>query len=184
MNIKVLASLGIVSLILIVCFSSYVTYHNLGNKSEKGIVYEYENLQNILGQYSLKIKEAAQVPGMQTDDLVELFTGSLDARYGSDGSQASMQWIKEQNPNLNQETYIQLQRMMEAGRNKFENHQSRFIDHKRTYEVAMGNFWGGMWLGFAGYPNINLDDYKTITSSHAKKTFETGIDEGITLITR
>lgn len=177
---------AIIALVVVLVFGgtvvgSYVTNYNYGNSAEKTIVAEYENLQNVLSQYSLKIKEAAQIPGMQTEDLQKLFTNSLDARYGSNGSQASMQWIKEQNPNLDQSTYVQLQRMMEAGRNKFESHQTKFIDTKRTYETNLGFLWKGMWLGVAGYPKINLDDYTIIVSQHAKKTFETGVDEGLKL---
>jgi hypothetical protein len=71
--------------------------------------------------------------------------------------------------------------MIEAGRNKFENAQTRFIDAKRTYETNLGYLWKGTWMRIAGYPKINLDDYKIITSKHAKKTFETGVDEGVQL---
>ena len=160
---------------------SYISSYNYGNSAEKTIPAEYDNLQNILGQYSLKIKEAAQIPSMQTEDLSKLFTNALGARYGEDGSQAAMQWIQEQNPNLDQSTYVQIQRMIEAGRNKFENHQTKFIDTKRAYEESLGSFWQGMWLGYAGYPKINLDDYTIVTSQHAKDTFESGVDEGLNL---
>ena len=34
-------------------------------------------------------------------------------------------------------------------------------------------------LGLVGYPKIDLDDYKIITSEHAKETFESGVDQGI-----
>jgi hypothetical protein len=70
---------------------------------------------------------------------------------------------------------------MEAGRNKFENAQTKFIDTKRAYETNLGYLWKGMWLRTAGYPTINLDDYKIVSSGHAKKAFETGIDEAIKL---
>lgn len=171
----------VMGVFLTVCGVNYVSTYNYGNRTERALEAEYENLQNVLSQYSLQIKEAAQIPSMQTDDLARLFTGALDARYGSDGSQAAMQWIREQNPNLNQETYLQLQRMMEAGRNKFENHQTRFLDTKRQYETALGYLWQGFWLRVTGYPRIDLDDMNIVKSGYAVDSFETGIEEGIKL---
>ena len=178
-------TLIIIGVVLVSVFGflgiSYVSNYNYGNEAERTIEAEYENLHNVLGQYSLKIGEAAQIPAMQTEDLATLFTGALDARYGADGSQAAMQWIKEQNPQLDQSTYLQIQQMIEAGRNKFENHQTKFLDTKRVYETNLGYLWTGMMLRVAGYPTIDLDSMNIVTSAHAKKTFETGTDEGLEL---
>jgi hypothetical protein len=181
MKIGLIITLVVLLTVGAVGIGSYVSSYNFGNRSERAIEAGWENLQNILGQYSLKVKEAAQIPSMQTEDLAKLFTGSLEARYGADGSQAAMQWIREQNPLLDQSTYVKIQQIIEAGRNKFENEQTKFIDVKRVYETALGSFWQGMWLSVAGYPKIDLAKYKTITSQHAKVTFETGVDEGLKL---
>lgn len=178
---KLIVTAVIVSVLFLVVAGSYVTNYNYGNTAERTIEAEYENLQNILGQYSLKITEAAQIPKMQTEDLERLFNGALGARYGEDGSQAAMQWIREQNPNLDQSTYKKLQQMIEAGRDEFKNSQTRFLDTKRQYETNLGYLWKGMWLKIAGYPKIDLDALHIVTSQHAEKAFETGIDEGIKL---
>ena len=160
---------------------SYISAHNYGAKAENTIVSEYENMENILGQYSLKISEAAQVPTMQKNDLRDVFSGAIQARYGKSGSQASMQWIKEQNPSLDQGTYKKLQQMIEAGRNKFENAQTKFIDTKRVYKTSLDYFWKGMWMKVAGFPKIDLSKYAIVSSTHAKETFKTGIDTGLKL---
>ena len=44
--------------------------------------------------------EAAQIPAMQRDDLIDVVESALSARYGEDGSQAMFQFIQEQNPNI------------------------------------------------------------------------------------
>jgi len=176
-----IAIVGVFAVIVLVLVGSYVSNYNYGNEAETEIKAQYENMENILAQYSVKIKEAAQIPAMQTEDLVKVFNGALGARYGKDGSKASFQWIKEQNPNLDQSTYKKIMQLIEAGRNKFENAQTRFIDAKRGYETNLGYLWKGMWMRMAGYPKINLADYKIISSGHAKKAFDTGIDEGVTI---
>lgn len=172
---------AILAIGLAVAIAAYVKFYNYGNQAERTIVAEYTNMENILAQYSLKVTEAAQVPAMQKEDLLQLFQGTVQARYGEGGSKASFQWLKEQNPNLDQSTYLKVQQIIEAGRDKFENAQTKFIDTKRIYETNLGYLWTGFWLGVAGYPKIDLDDYVIISSTHAKDAFETKMDSGIKL---
>jgi hypothetical protein len=183
MKLTLIVLVAIFSAVAFVGVTSYVSAYNYGNEAEKSIKAEYANLSNVLGNYTTSIKEAGQIPAMQTEDLERLFTGSLEARYGADGSQAAMQWIREQNPNLDQSTYLKIQQMIEAGRNKFENHQQRFLDTLRVYETNRGYLWTGFWLRVAGYPTQEFvdADYKIVTSSHARESFETGIDDGVQL---
>lgn len=177
-----IAILGVLGVIVAIAVGSYVSNYNYGNAAEKTIAAEYENMENILAQYSLKVKEAAQVPGMKTEDLQAVMRDAMTGRYGENGSQAAFQWIQENYPGqVTDGLYVQIQQIMEAGRNKFENAQTKFIDTKRAYETNLGYLWKGMWLRIAGYPKINLDDYKIISSGHAKKAFETGVDEAIQL---
>jgi hypothetical protein len=173
---------GVLLVIVLVLAGSYISNYNYGNAAEKTIVAEYTNMENILGQYSLKVKEAVQVPEMKTDDLSRVMREAMTGRYGPDGSKAAFQWIQENYPGqVSDALYTQIQQIMEAGRNKFENAQTKFIDTKRAYETNLGYFWKGMWLRIAGYPTINLDDYKIITSSHAQQAFQSGVDQPIQL---
>ena len=179
--IGLISVVAIVAVIGITLAASYVGAHNYGARAENTIVSEYKNMENILGQYSLKIKEAAQIPAMQREDLRAIFQGANESRYGKGGSKGMMNWIKEQNPNLDQKTYTKLQQMIEAGRNKFENAQTKFIDTKRVYKTSLDYFWKGMWLSVAGFPKIDLSKYKIVSSTHAKEAFKTGIDTGMKL---
>lgn len=172
---------AVLTIIIGIPATSYVSAYNYGNKAEKEILAAWENNENILAQYSLKVQEMAQVPAMYKDDLKEVYTSAIQGRYGQDGSKAMMQWIQEKNPNFDSSMYTKLQQVMEAGRNKFETAQTAFIDKKRAYETNLGFLWKGMWMRIAGLPKIDLSKYKIITSNHAKKTFETGVDEGIKL---
>lgn len=176
--------LGFLVLVLVlggVAFTSYVAHYNYGNRAENTIKAEYTNMENILASYSQQIAEAAQIPSMQAEDLQKIFTNTLEARYGENGSQAAFQWLQEQNPQLDQSTYLKIQQMIEAGRNKFENAQTKFIDTKRQYETNLGYLWKGFWLSAAGYPKIDLDDYVIISSGHAQEAFETKVDNGLKL---
>lgn len=160
---------------------SYVSAYNTGNRLEQNIKATYENNRNILAQYGNKIAEAAQVPAMQRDDLSAVVTAALEGRYGENGSQAVFQWIQEQNPTIDSTVYVQLQRMIEAGRNEFTTAQTMLTDQKRVYETSLGSFWQGTWLGVAGYPRIDLAEYKIVSTARADDAFETGIEEPMKL---
>jgi len=175
------ATVGILLALVVAGIGSYVSNANYGNRAEKQIVAAWENNENILAQYSLKIAEMAQVPEMMRDDLKEVYRAALEGRYGEDGSKATFQWLQEQNPQLSPEVYTRLQQTMEAGRNEFRVAQTELIDLKRSYETNLGYVWKGFWLRVAGYPKIDLNKYKAITSEYAQEAFKTGVDKGITL---
>lgn len=186
MNNNVLLSIivvvGILFAILATGIGSYVSAYNYGNKAENQIKAEYEDMENILGQYSLKVKEAAQVPALAKDDLKEVMIAAFSGRYGADGSKAVFQMINEQYPGkVDSALYKSIQQIIEAGRNKFENSQTRFIDIKRDYNENLGTLYRGFWMRMAGYPKIDMNKYVIISSTHAKDAFETKIDQGIKL---
>ena len=176
---------GVLAVLIFYGVGSYYGAYNSGVDQENVIKAQYSNMENILAQYSLKVKEVAQVPGMMTDDLKEVITAGMTGRYGEDGSKAVFQWIKEAYPGkVDASLYKQIQQVMEAGRNKFENAQTQFIDGKRVYVTTLEKdlfLSDGWWMKIAGLPKIDLDDYKVISSGHAKKAFETGVDEAIQL---
>ena len=178
----VLAILGIIIAVPIV---SYITASNAGNRAEQRVAAFREDNENVLAQYMQKVKEAAQVPAMQRDDLIAVFTGANESRYGKTGSAAVMQWIQEQNPNLDQATYVQIQRIIEAGRTEFRTAQTRLVDSKRAFRTQLGTVWRGFWLRTAGYPTIRIgypigtpDDYPIVSIEAASGAFKSGREQG------
>jgi len=172
--------LGLLATMGFVGAASYISARNSGARSENSIKARWENMDNVLGQYSLKLKEAAKVPGLATKDLKDVMSSALSARYGEDGSQAVFQFIKEAYPGqVDPGLYRQIQQIVEAGRNKFENEQTTLVEEKRVYQNQLDMFWSGMWLSVAGYPKIDLSKYKVISSEHSRETFESGVDKGV-----
>ena len=159
--------------------ASYVGAHNKGVSFDNRLAAAWENNENILGQYSLKIQEMAQVPGMYANDLKEVVREAMSGRYGEDGSGAVFHWVQEKNPTVDSTLYVEIQREMKVGRNKFEAAQTQLVDVKRAYKDQLDFFWSGMWLRIAGFPKTDLSKYKIITSEHAQETFESGVDKGI-----
>jgi hypothetical protein len=184
-HIKWIAPIAIFTIIIAWALSSYYGAYNYGADAETTIETEYSNMENILGQYSLKVKEAAQIPSMKTEDLKEVMDAAFTGRYGENGSQATFQWIQENYPGeVTDALYTQIQQVMEAGRNKFENAQTKFLDTKRPYIATLKKdlfLSDGWWLAMADYPKIDLDDFVIISSEHASESFKTKIDKGLIL---
>jgi hypothetical protein len=178
----VLGGFGAVLLLLaLLVGGSWYKYSVYGNTSEVKLQAMMTNNQQMLGKHSTQIAEMAQVNDMYKDDLKEVYAAAMQGRYGENGSGAVMQWLKEHNPNFDSALYTKLQQTIEANRNEFTNAQTLLIDAKAVYQTQLGNPWSGLWLSFSGYPKIKLDDIKIITSSHAVKAYEDGVDNGITI---
>jgi hypothetical protein len=185
MNKTVMTVLLIVGIIIAVVsigsVGAYVSAANYGNRAETSLQAKYNDNKNVLGQYTLKIGEMAQVPTIARNDLREILQTAFEGRYGSDGSQAAFQWIKEQNPTIDQTMYLQIQKAIEAGRNDFTASQTELLDQKREYVTELGYVWSGFWLHLAGYPKIDLNKINIVVASDTEEKFKTGVDEGIKL---
>jgi Flp pilus assembly pilin Flp len=169
--------LGLVAFLAI----SYIAAYNTANRLEAGIKAAWTNNQNVLAQYSNRVAEAAQIPAMQRDDLKEVVTAALDTRYGDEGSRAMFQFLQEQNPQIDSTVYVQLQRLIEAGRTDFQVAQTGLIDQKRVYETALGSFWQGTMMRVAGFPRVDLDEYNVVTNERTEDAFSTGSESPIQL---
>lgn len=172
---------GVIFTIVMVVIGSYTSAHNTGNKLEKSINAQWNSNQNVLSAYHLKIKEMVQVPAMYVEDFKKVVTESLEGRYGANGSQATMQWIKEHDIKFDSSMHKALQQAMEAGRDEFKNSQDKLLDKKRIYETKLGNLWEGFWMRRAGLPKVNLDDFNIVIAGSAAAVFKSGVDEAIQL---
>lgn len=169
----------IIGLVLGMCAVNFISAKNAGNAAVNQIEATWNNNQNILSSAALQVKDAAKVTNMQREAVTKLVSEAMQGRYGEMGSQAQMQWIQEQLPNLDQSTYIKLQQIIQATRTEFQTAQTKLIDQKRAFKTDMGTFWTGFWLGAAGYTleSVNLDQYNVVISAQAQETFKTGEDQ-------
>jgi hypothetical protein len=180
--VPVLIAVGTIVAIGGIVIGTYVSSANQGNRLEVAIKAKYANNENIYANGTQKVMEIAQVPGMYAADLQKVVTSAIQGRYGANGSQATVQWLKEANVSLDPSMYTKIQQVIEAFRNEFQNSQTELLDQCRNYETLRGNVFGGMMLRFAGYPKMDIDKMCTIVSTDkAAKTFETKRDTGIQL---
>ena len=160
---------------------SYITASNYANKEEGDIEKMYVQSQNVLGSYTLKVQEMAQVPSMYVDQLKDVMASVMTARMGADGSKALVQFFKEANIPFDSSMLNRLQQVIEAGRNEFQSSQGRWIDRLGDYNTERGTFWRGMWIKFAGYPKTDLSKYKPVLAGDTREAFRTGVQAPINL---
>lgn len=210
MKIFGIGAIGLVLLLALGALISYVSAANYGNEQTVLLETKWQDNQNVLGQYTLKIGEMAQVPEIARDDFKEILRTAFEGRYGTEGvdrgvdpNQKVFQWLQEQNPTMSPgqtELYNRINQAMEAGRNEFKTSQTQLLDVKRSYLTQLGYLWRGFWLRTAGYPKLNgsnmitvdgisrrvtaLDidkHYKVVVAADTLQKFETGVDSGIKL---
>jgi hypothetical protein len=174
------AGLATVIVVMLIMFGmSYVSYNNLGAAMDAQVKAEWTNNQNILSSYTLKVKEAAHVPDKYQAALKDIVSSTFHGRYGDNGSQATVQWIRENNIQFDASMYKQIQQIIESGRNDFKISQTKLIDLKRQYEVEQNSVWSGFWLRMTGYPKVPLSQYTVVIEAGTTEKFKTGVDQEV-----
>jgi hypothetical protein len=179
MNKNLIIVGGILTVVAVIGFS-IIGVNNSSVKVEESIIAKHQSVEQVFAQFGQKVKEVAQVPSMQAEDVGKVFRDAMEGRYGADGSGAMFQWIQEQNPNLNSEVYTRIQTVIEAGRNDFQRENQQLIDLRRNYATALRVFPGGfLRKSILGYPTFDMEtQYRPVSTASARETIERGFEEG------
>jgi hypothetical protein len=186
MNVKTIVSILAVLVSVMTLFIVFQEYYNKSVSHETGIEAQYKSDENALAQLSLKAVEVMKVADAAREDSIAIITAAMKGKYGDSGSTAKMLWSSDGglggavDPSIRKE----VARIIAGGRTNFEQGQNVRIDKCRAYEVQRKQLISGIMTKMAGFPSdpSKLEKMCTpVTSSHAQKTFESGIDAGISL---
>lgn len=161
-------------------FVGYLGYRNTAQSFEVDIPAQYTETQNVYDNGWKKVVEIAQVPEMQTSQIKDVYAGVMTGRYGPEGSKALLQLITEQNPNIDQETYLKIQRTVEAFHDSFQASQTNLIARKQEYGKFVTATTAGIFYNWLGhYPHIHIgvpagatDDFQIVTSDKTQGDFK------------
>ena len=167
------------------------TYNGLTGQ-EQGVTATWRDSQVQYDNFWKKVKEVAQVPETYKDAFKEVFLASVQARY--EGKDPAFLMLTESNPALDPSMYVQVQRVIESGRNEFAQTQRSLIDRQRAFSTNLATFPNNVLRGFLGFPHeVNGDlrpakdadgdgrytvlDYPVVTSGKTQEVFTTGRED-------
>jgi hypothetical protein len=178
----VAAVVGVFIFVIVLLGFGYLGFSNTARSYEVDIKAKYTNNKNVYDNGWKRIRELAQVPDMQVEQLQKLYDTAMKGRYGVDGSKAMVQFIHEQNPTLAPDTYNAISRNIESFRLEFASNQTGLISVKQEYERFLTATTNGRFYNtIGGYPAIDLTQYDIITSEQTEQDFKTKKSEPITL---
>lgn len=187
----VAAALALI-LVLVVggLFFGYMGWSNDARTFEADIPAQYTQMQNAYDNGWKKVVETAQVPAMQQAAYKDVYDGVMKGRYGANGSQAMLQFIKEQNPTLDPALYTKIQQTIETFHNEFQASQTQIIAYKQSYsKLITATTEGRIYNMIGGYPHIrcgvpagSADDYQIVTSDKTQTDFQNHKSEPLNLL--
>lgn len=171
---------AVVIFLLLSVIGLVLSSYNEAVSHEETITAFHKDSENVLAQMSLKVVETSGVAKAYRNDLVATIKESMQGRYGEEGSGATWQWIKEQNPTVDPSIRIKITQIIDGGRSDFENAQRIKLDACKIYKEQLRFAVGGTLKKLLGFPTIDMNVYCEIVSSgHAAEAFKTKIDNGI-----
>ena len=177
---------AVVALLLIVgmcCTVSYISFRQDCVSFENNISAQDKEMQNV----DTEVTNTLITQGLSAKEYGKLVKDAIKAansgRYGADGSKAMMQWIKEQNPNIDADIFKKFMKAAEAGYAKFAAAQRKKIDLARSYKNLIERkqqipIWGSIVT--SGFPRKPWEDFeRIIVSEDTAETWKTGIKKPV-----
>lgn len=146
----VLLSVGIVVLFLgLMLFGTIIDFKNKNVVFNNTITAQVDDMKAKYNEYFLKVKECAKVPTEQMEKIKEIYDAIITGR--KNGGEM-FRFITENNIPINQDTYVEIQRIIASGRAEIYNIQKVHIDTVREYnsyiEVFPNNIINSMFFNF------------------------------------
>ena len=185
LSILIVCLLVFIVMPLATVFGLWYSNNVYGNKAEVQINTMYKQGRNVLGQFTAKLAELAQVREMSINDQERLIT-AVFGEGGRAANKAAWQWVQENNPQADMTIHNKIADVIDASRNKFSNHQQSILAICQPYQTRLGHPIHRIFLGMSGYPDKREAEFGVtvakmctpIESSHSKAAFETGVDDG------
>ena len=159
--------------------ASFASYNNTAVSMEENIVKLDKSSESLLSNGAMTILEKAKVKDSYAEDFTEQLRVSIGSRSANEQGLA-MKWIKEHNPSMNDQLYLDLSAYIEGMRRDFHVKRDSLQDACSTYKIELRSFPGKIAYNLFGFPNIDLNDKcKVISDKNTSEAFDTGIQKSI-----
>lgn len=116
------------------------------------------------------VKSQGKVADKYTEELKKLVLGTMEGRYGSDGSKALASFIHEQNPTLDSAIFNRLMTTIEANQAEFLQAQKGLREVKNQHDNLRTTAPSSWVIG--GRPELKVI---LVTSDATEDAFNTGV---------
>lgn len=172
--IAIVSVVVFVVLILMVVIS-YFSFSNGEIRLRNQISAVQTDNQNEFDLMWKKISQVAQITRSERESVERIIIGYADERTGSNQG-SFINAVREALPTIDNSTFLNLQNIIVSSRDRFAQRQKQLIDLKREHDNILMTFPGSLFVG--GRPQI---DIVVITSTRTQNTFESGLDDDISL---
>ncbi len=194
---KALLIAGVAAVVLVIgIFLSMTGWYDDAVKLENTTSAQWQSNQNTYDAFWKTVREVAQVPEQYKEDFKQLLVQETQAKYGAEGSKATMQWFQDRQINLDPSMYRKIQDVIESGRADFKRSQDTLLDKQRKTHDMMEGYWGSMFAKHYDFPRaqkghyappkdadgdgkLTVLDYPIVTSVRTAAAFASGQDEEV-----
>jgi hypothetical protein len=175
--------IGIAALAVLLVFVGFASINGKQKDmvgKEAALSAQYLDTQNVLNNYVAKIREALGVADRNTDALDKVLTDAVRGRYTGDtsaqpGGGQLFSAITEAYPDLTGVSinYANVQSAVFAGRDAFQNEQSKMLDMVRDYNTWRNSgFIHSAIVGMIGAPSDDLTANNGTDTAHGQTALD------------
>lgn len=166
---------GIIAVVILLLGGMSCSYRNDFVRSENAIIFQDKEMQNVFTIMVNNMKSQGLNQTAYKDAVIQAIDKAIQGRYGANGAQQAILFLKEDNPKIDPATYTKMANVIEAGYARFEAAQRKKIDLVRIYKNKAEMFPGALFASILGFPRKPWEELeRIITSGTTKKTWETG----------
>lgn len=176
MKNKLTITLLIILVLGIFAVGSIWSHRNTMVELNERINAQYSTNKSSYDNMWKKFREMTQVTDLQAEKIKDVYKDLIAGRYQDPNLLFKM--VQENNPQLDQSTFTNLQNEIASSRNSFNNNQEQITDIIREYNVYIQH--KPITAKIFGYTERNTNDFIT-TSDSTEKAFDTKKDDEIKL---
>jgi hypothetical protein len=140
-------------------FIGSIVYHRsavYGETTENTLMQKIESTQLLYDTSAADVVRIGKVSVQYRDEITEVTRAAVGGRYGELGALTVFQVLKNQNPDLDSNTYAKIKQSIESSRFEFKNNAAQIIKVRNAYYTALKSPVRGTMLALTGYPRIDL----------------------------
>lgn len=153
MKAVLIVLIAFVSLIVgavVIGVANYVSFYDQGVQYRADIDRFDQGALTVLSATTMKLMNAAKVPGKYREDLEGVVKAEMAARYGGGKGGQVMLWVQERQLNFDSSLYKELQLIITAGQDEFKVSQQQKLDVCANFQALDGKLWSGFFLNLTG----------------------------------